>query len=151
MNCLIEETETHILFKTSININKTYIDYLINQTYIVRLFLLLSSLFGGRGIRRSSGSTSSSDGTTSRDRGHLLLTFGNELNVLGSVLLSHYALVCNYLVNILFLKGSDQRGQTFLLGFNTNGGHEGLDIGSGRGGLTTGNKKKVGCEILHDQ
>lgn len=54
-----------------------------------------------------------------------------------------------YLVDVLALELRDELLETGVIGLNTDGLKDSLDVGSGGGGVTTESEKKVGREVLH--
>ena len=54
-----------------------------------------------------------------------------------------------YLVDVLALKLGDQLVEARVIGLNTNGLKDSLDVGSGGRGVTTKSEKEVGREVLH--
>lgn len=54
-----------------------------------------------------------------------------------------------YVLDILALELGDEGVEALLVGLNANGLENGLDIGSGRGGVATEAEKEVSCEVLH--
>jgi len=56
--------------------------------------------------------------------------------------------ICTYLFDVLSLKGSDERVESFVISINTNRGKDFLYISGGRGGVTASGSKKVSCEVF---
>ena len=54
-----------------------------------------------------------------------------------------------YLVDVLALELRDEGLETGLIGLNTDGLKDSLDVGSGGGGVTTESEEEVGREVLH--
>jgi hypothetical protein len=54
-----------------------------------------------------------------------------------------------YLIDILTLKGRDQRGKTVRIGFGTDGFQKGLDIIGSGGSIATSAEQKISSEVLH--
>ena len=54
-----------------------------------------------------------------------------------------------YLLDVLALELRDKGGETLIIGLDSNGLENGLDVGFGWGGVTTDGEEKVCCEVLH--
>jgi len=55
----------------------------------------------------------------------------------------------SYLVDVLALKLGKELVETLLVGLNSNGAENGLDVLSGRRGVAGQAEEKVCCEVLH--
>lgn len=53
------------------------------------------------------------------------------------------------LLDVLALELSDELGEALLIGINTNGREDILDVSSGRRGVAGEAEEKVSCEVLH--
>jgi len=54
-----------------------------------------------------------------------------------------------YLVDVLALKLRDELVKTLLIGLNSNGFENSLDVVGRRGGVATETEEEVCCEVLH--
>merc|ERR1712098_254757 len=112
---------------------KKYFVRLVEKTethILVGLLLLLFLLLG-----LLSGGTSSSWGsTTSSSRWN-----GSQLA----------GTLSDQLLDVLALELRDKGGETLIIGLDSNGLEDGLDVGFGWGGATTDGEEKVCCEVLH--
>lgn len=58
-------------------------------------------------------------------------------------------MVAAYLGEVLALELGDQGGETLLIGLDSNGLENLLDVLSGGSGVATGGEEEVSCEVLH--
>lgn len=54
-----------------------------------------------------------------------------------------------YLVDVLALELGKELGEALLIGLDTDGRENLLDVRSGRRGVTTKGEEHVGCDVLH--
>jgi len=131
---LVEETQAHVL--------------------IGLLSGLLLLLLSGSGLTSTTGGRGGGSGGTARRNGsELLSTLSDQLFWSNSSVCSFFhkiffAIETN-LVDVLALELRDELLETLLIGVDTDGGEDTLDIVGGGGLVASEGDQEVSCEVLH--